>query len=237
LDRPLEKPELAHYRALVERRAAGEPTQYLTGEREFYKRRFQVDDRVLIPRPETELLVDAALAVLPTDASARVLDVCTGSGCVAISLAAERPQARIWAIDLSEGACEVARLNARKHGVESRCEVLAGDLFDPLPPGERFHVIVSNPPYVTEGELPTLSPEVRCEPRLALEGGPDGLRLIRRLVSEAKEWLRPGGLLALEVGETQGEAVRGLLSQAGYREVRIEQDWEKRDRLALALRA
>jgi release factor glutamine methyltransferase len=235
LDRPLEKPELASYRGLVERRAAGEPTQYLTGQREFYQRLVHVDPRVLIPRPETELLVEVALAFLPPNAVSRVVDACTGSGCVAISVAAERPLAQLWATDLSQGACDVARANALNHGVSDRCQILHGDLFAPLEREEPFDAVLSNPPYVADPEFPGLSAEVLREPRLALEGGPDGLRLVRRLVAEAKDWLRPGGMLALEIGETQGQAVRGLLTEAGYQDVRIEQDWEKRDRVARAL--
>ncbi|MBU8897616.1 peptide chain release factor N(5)-glutamine methyltransferase [Corallococcus sp. H22C18031201] len=232
LDRPLSKEELATFRALIERRLAGEPTQYLTGVKEFYNRPFRVDSRVLIPRPETELLVEAILQVLPKDAPSRALDVCTGSGCIAISLAAERPQATVLATDLSPGAATVARANAEALKVADRVTVLEGDLLAPVPAEARFHVVVSNPPYVDAGDIPGLSPEVRHEPHMALDGGPDGLRLIRRVVTDARRFLEPGGLLAMEIGETQGPAVLELLRAAGYSDARVEKDLERRERMA-----
>ncbi|AKJ02308.1 release factor glutamine methyltransferase [Archangium gephyra] len=232
LDRPLEKTELATFRALIERRLAGEPTQYLTGVREFYNRPFKVDARVLIPRPETELLVEAALHKLPKDGPGLALDVCTGSGCIAISLAAERPQATVMATDLSADACALARDNAQALGVAERVTVLQGNLFAPLPPDARFDVVASNPPYIASGEIPTLSAEVRREPHLALDGGPDGLVLIRKVIEGARRVLKPGGLLAMEIGETQGDAVKALLQAAGYDDARVEKDLERRDRLA-----
>ncbi|MCI0572507.1 MAG: peptide chain release factor N(5)-glutamine methyltransferase [Myxococcaceae bacterium] len=232
LERPLNKDELTRFRALIERRMAHVPTQYLTGTKEFYNRRFAVDERVLIPRPETELLVDHVLQVLPTEEPRRVLDVCTGSGCIAVSVAAERPLAHVWATDVSEGACALARQNVEALGVGARVTVLQGDLLAPLPPEVRFDVVVSNPPYVASGELPTLQAEVQKEPHLALDGGADGLDVVRRLVGVARERLVPGGLLAMEIGETQGAAVRVLLERAGYAQVRVEKDLERRDRFA-----
>jgi release factor glutamine methyltransferase len=231
-DRPLEAEELATFRALISRRLAYEPTQYLTGAKEFYGRRFQVDPRVLIPRPETELLVDEVLKVLPKDAPSRVVDLCTGSGCIAITLAAERPQAELLATDLSPGACAVAKENAGRLGMAQRVAVLEGDLFAPLPAEARFDVVVSNPPYIASHEVPTLQAEVQKEPHLALDGGQDGLVLIRRIAEDARTRLHPGGLLAMEIGETQGEAVRALLTAAGYTAVRIDPDLERRERLA-----
>jgi release factor glutamine methyltransferase len=232
LDRPLDKAELTAFRALIERRMAGEPTQYLTGVREFYNRPFKVDPRVLIPRPETELLVEAALHRLPRDAPGTALDVCTGSGCIAISLAAERPQATVLATDLSPDACALARENAQALGVADRVTVLHGDLYAPLPSEARFDVVVSNPPYIASGEIPTLSAEVRREPHLALDGGPDGLVLIRKVIEGARRVLKPGGLLAMEIGETQGAALKALLQAAGFEDARVEKDLERRDRLA-----
>ncbi|AKQ65055.1 Protein-N(5)-glutamine methyltransferase PrmC [Myxococcus hansupus] len=232
LDRPLSKEELGAYRALIERRMAGEPTQYLTGVREFYNRPFKVDARVLIPRPETELLVEAALRMLPKDAPGRALDVCTGSGCIAISLAAERPQATVIATDLSPDACALAQENAQALGVADRVTVLQGDLFAPVPADARFQVVVSNPPYIASGDIPGLSAEVRREPKLALDGGPDGLVAVRRVVTGARQWLEPGGLLAMEIGEDQGPALLELLRAAGYADVRVEKDLERRERMA-----
>ncbi|RKH57504.1 peptide chain release factor N(5)-glutamine methyltransferase [Corallococcus aberystwythensis] len=232
LDRPLSKDELAAFKALIERRMAGEPTNYLTGTKEFYNRAFKVDARVLIPRPETELLVEAVLHSVPKDAPSRVLDVCTGSGCIAISVAAERPQATVLATDLSKDACALARENAQALGVAERVSVLEGDLFAPLPPGETFRVVVSNPPYIDSGDIAGLSAEVRREPRLALDGGPDGLAALRRVIQGARRVLEPGGLLALEMGETQGSAVLELLRAAGYADARAEKDLERRERMA-----
>ncbi len=233
LDRPLSKEELATYRALIQRRLAFEPTQYLVGFKEFYGRRFAVDPRVLIPRSETELLVQAVLHDVKKDAPSRVLDVCTGSGCIAVTIAAERPQASVWATDLMPGALEVAKKNAEAHQVDGRVTFFQGDLLAAVPAGTRFDVIVSNPPYVKTGELATLQKEVRQEPREALDGGPEGVTLIARLVEGALPLLKSGGLLAMEIGEDEGTAVRELLTRAGYHDVKIEKDLARHERLAL----
>lgn len=230
LDRPLNREELARVRALIERRLQREPTQYLIGEKEFYGRRFAVDPRVLIPRPETELLVERVLARIPAGAMPRLLDVCTGSGCIAATFALERPDAEVHATELSLDALAVARANAQR--LEAKVQFVESDLLGALPVDLRFDVVVSNPPYVARAELAGLMPEVQREPRLALDGGGDGLEVIRRLITEARPRLFPGGLLAMEIGETQGDAVRHLLSEAGYQEVAIEKDLERRDRLA-----
>ncbi|MBX7098515.1 MAG: peptide chain release factor N(5)-glutamine methyltransferase [Myxococcaceae bacterium] len=232
LDRPLQKTELAAYRALITKRLEGQPTAYLTGYREFYGRRFAVDARVLVPRPETELLVEAALKVLPKDAPSRALDLCTGSGCVALSLALERPKASVWAVDVSPGACAVAKANAEALGAGGRVTVLEGDLFAPVPEGARFDLVTANAPYVKTGELAGLQKEVRQEPTLALDGGPDGLDVIRRIADGALARLKPGGLLALEIGDDQGEAMVTLLTRAGYRDVRVDVDLARLPRLA-----
>ncbi len=229
-DKPLGDPELARYRALVKRRAEGEPTAYLTGVREFYGRRFLVDARVLVPRPETELLAEAALAALPGGGAA--LDLGTGSGALAVTLALGRPGARVTAVDLSADALEVARLNAAALGAE--VQLLAGDLFDPLPAGARFDVIVSNPPYVPSGELAGLQREVRREPRLALDGGPDGLALLRRIVEAAPRWLAPGGLLLLEMHESHLEALPALCRAAGFAQAEAVRDLAGLPRLTRA---
>ncbi|HLT30493.1 MAG TPA: peptide chain release factor N(5)-glutamine methyltransferase [Myxococcaceae bacterium] len=232
LDRPLTAEELATYRGLIGRRVQGEPTQYLVGEKHFYNRAFVVDERVLIPRPETELLVDEVLQHLPPKGPSRVLDLCTGSGCIALSIAAERPYASVWAVDVSPDALDVARLNAERLGVGARVTLREGDLFRGLPEDARFDVIVSNPPYVASGELPGLQREVQREPRLALDGGADGLDLVRRLVAEAPRWLKPGGHLAMEIGENQGPATLALLRNASFDDARIVRDLERHDRFA-----
>jgi release factor glutamine methyltransferase len=234
LDRPLQKDELAEFKALIQRRMQFEPTQYLTGYKDFYNRRFAVDPRVLIPRPETELLVEAVLQLLPKDAPSRVLDLCTGSGCIGVTIAAERPQASVWVTDLSKGACEVAAANAEKHQVASRVSVLHGDLFAAVPAGARFDVVVSNPPYIKRAELPGLQKEVRKEPPEALDGGEDGLDFVRRIAEGSHAALKRGGWLALEIGDEQGEAVKAVLTRAGYLAVRVDKDLSRLDRLAFA---
>jgi release factor glutamine methyltransferase len=236
LDRPLQKEELAAYRALIARRVEGEPVQYLTGRRDFYGRTFQVDSRVLIPRPETELLVEAVLCALPKGGTPRLLDVATGSGCIAVTLAAERPEATVVAADVDAGCCALARANAEAAGVSARVDVREGDLFTPVATEAAFDVVVSNPPYVRTGDLGGLQAEVRREPRLALDGGPEGLSVLLRVVQGAFAHLLPGGLLALEIGEEQGAAVRDLLQSHGYAAVHIEPDLERRDRMAFGTR-
>lgn len=232
LDRPLSKDELAAYKALIQRRMAGEPTHYLLGHREFYGRRFVVDPRVLIPRPETELLVEAVLRELPKDRPVQVLDLCTGSGCIAVTIACERPQARVWATDLLADALAVAQHNAAALRVADRVTCLQGDLFAPVSADLTFDVIVSNPPYVKTGDLAGLQREVRREPKAALDGGADGLALLTRIAESALPRLVPGGLLAFEHGEDQGEAMKTLLARVGCHDVKIEKDLARLDRLA-----
>ena len=219
-DKPLGDPELARYRDLVRRRAEGEPTAYLTGAREFAGHRFAVDARVLVPRPETEHVLEAALAALPEGGAA--LDLGTGSGILAISLALGRPAARLTAVDLSADALAVARANAA--ALSATVEFLQGDLFAPVPAGRRFDVVVSNPPYVPTGELTGLSREVRREPRLALDGGPDGLLVLRRLVAAAPGFLSPGGTLVLEMHESHEASLPALCLAAGFATAEARRD-------------
>jgi release factor glutamine methyltransferase len=219
-DKPLGERELSAFRELVRRRAAGEPTAWLTGQKEFLGRPFRVDARVLVPRPETEELALAALAALPEGGSA--LDLGTGSGCIAVSLALGRPGARVAAVDLSPEALALAREN----GAALRAEVewLEGDLYAALPAGRRFDVVVANPPYVPSGELAGLSREVRREPRLALDGGPDGLAVLRRVVAGAPAHLAPGGALLVEIHESHAEAVPRLCAEAGLPGAELRRD-------------
>jgi release factor glutamine methyltransferase len=220
-DKPLGEPELTAYRELVRRRAGHEPTAYLVGRKEFYGRPFQVDARALVPRPETELVLEAALVALPADGAA--LDLCTGSGALGVSLALERPGARVVATDLSALALSLARENAARLGAAS-VSFLEGDLYDPIAPGEHFHVIVSNPPYVPRGELDTLPPEVRQEPRLALDGGADGLELLRRIAAGAPARLRPGGALVLEMHESHQDALPAICLECGFARAEARRD-------------
>jgi release factor glutamine methyltransferase len=210
----------ARYRELIKRRLDGWPVAYLVGSREFYLLPFDVDPAVLIPRPDTETLVLEALDRLKPLAAPAVLDLGTGSGCIAVSLAHQKKDARVTATDISPDALAVARRNAAKHGVADRVAFVDGDLFAPLPPGDTFDLIVSNPPYVAPGEFAALAPDVRDhEPRIALDGGPDGLAFYRRIATAAGPFLKPGGSLLLEVGATQDAAVRGLLAERPELEV------------------
>jgi release factor glutamine methyltransferase len=220
-DKPIGEPELAAYRELVRRRADGEPAAYLVGKKEFYGRPFAVDARVLVPRPETELVLEAALAALPT--AGRALDLCTGSGILGVSLALERPGARVVATDLSADALAVARANAAALGAE--VDLRAGDLYDALGEAEPpFDVIVSNPPYIPRGELDTLPREVRREPRIALDGGEDGLALLRRIVAGAPARLSPGGALVLEMHESHVDVLPRLCLEAGLERAEARKD-------------
>jgi release factor glutamine methyltransferase len=206
---------LNRLREFVERRAAGEPLQYLTGAQDFYGREFRVSPDVLIPRPETELLVEAALEVCKAK-DALICDVGTGSGCIAITLLCETPDARAVAVDKSAAALEIAKLNAAQHSVSERAAFVVSDCFDALDRNEyKFDLVVSNPPYVSEAALAGLQREVRDhEPLLALSPGPDGLSVIRRLLTEAPAYLKRNGHMLMEIGFDQGEAVRGLVDDA-----------------------
>jgi release factor glutamine methyltransferase len=199
--------------ALVARRAAREPLPYIVGHREFWNLDFEVTPAVLIPRPETELIVEAALDIVPPGADATIADLCTGCGCVAIALARERPSARVIATDISEDALAVARRNARRFGVAARIEILSGDLLEPIT--RACDVIVANPPYVAARVRPALQPEVRDhEPDLALFGGDDGLGMIDRLVRDAPARIRAGGSLVFEFGFGQDEEIERMIAQS-----------------------
>lgn len=210
---PLDFP--ARLAPLVARRVAREPVAYLLGEREFYGRAFVVSPAVLIPRPETEGVVDAALALSASSEAARVLDIGTGSGCLAITIALERPDVAVIATDVSRDALAIARANAVRHGVETRVDfreaAFAGDMVDTI------DLIVTNPPYVADRDRDALSPDVRdYEPSLALFGGNDGLDVIRALMPHAARALRRGGWLVIEIGQGQAEAVEDIVRHAGF---------------------
>lgn len=208
------EPDRSAFRELIKRRLDGLPVAYLVGSREFYLLEFDVTPAVLVPRPETETLVAEALKLLKPLAAPRVLDLCTGSGCIGISVAHQKTDARVTATDVSPDALDVAKKNARKHGVEPRMHFRQGDLFAALPSGSLFDMILSNPPYIAPGELAALAPDVReHEPRLALDGGPDGLAFYRRIAADAEKHLSPGGFLILEIGSTQDDAVRAILGE------------------------
>jgi len=239
-DRPLTDDERALLREGVKRRALGEPLQYVTGEVAFRHIVLKVRAGVLIPRPETEILVDAVLPAVDSAIAERgealVADICTGSGCIALSIASERPATRLVASDVSDIALTVAEENAVRLGVAERVSVVGGDLFAALDESLRgsLDVVVSNPPYVPTADVPDLPAEVAgFEPHLALDGGADGLDVYRRLLSDARSWLRPGGMLGVELDERM---VKTAADEAleWYEEVRVVQDLTGRDRIVTA---
>ena len=211
-ERALARDEEERYAHWVQRRAAGEPVAYILGRREFYGLDLEVTPAVLIPRPETELLVELALAHIAPGAAAKVADLGTGSGAIALAVKRERPQARVIAIDASPAALAVARANAER--LQLNIEFRSGDWFAPLA-GESFDLVLANPPYVASGDPHLAQGDLRFEPRDALVSGPDGLSAIRHIVSRARPHLVDGGLLLIEHGAGQDVAVRELMANSG----------------------
>jgi len=216
-DQPLTADEIEGYRTLIKRRIRHEPIQYITGIQEFWSVPFMVDSRVLIPRPETEVLVEKAIALSRKRRSggppSKILELGTGSGAISVCMAKEIPDAVIWATDVSTEALEVARLNAEKHGVMRRITFLKGNLWEPLQaPNSRFDLILSNPPYIATHEFKDLQPEVRdFEPRLALDGGEKGMHYLVNILRESPRFLEPGGWLVLEMAPDQTEAALAMM--------------------------
>jgi release factor glutamine methyltransferase len=234
-DQPLGPDELAKFRALIQRRVGGESVAYLVGRKEFRSLELAVDARVLVPRPDTEATVDAALLHLPPDGVGRVVDVGTGSGAIALALKKERPALELYAVDRSADAAAVARANADKLGLA--VEVVEGDLLAPVVARAPFVLIVSNPPYIASAEIATLAPEVQKEPRAALDGGADGLDIIRRLVADAPPLLADGAALVLEVGAGQAPAVAALFAADGrYAPATVTKDLGGIERVVAARR-
>ncbi len=229
----LDDPCQSKANALLERRQVGEPIAYLLGEREFWSRPFRVTPEVLIPRPETELIVEKALA-LDLPENARVLDLGTGSGCIGLTLAAERPGWQVTATDISQAALAIARQNSEDLDV-GPVELLSGCWFEPLE-GRRFDLIVSNPPYVAAGDIHLGKGDVRFEPESALVAGPDGLDDLRHIVDGTAAHLNPGGWLMVEIGHDQGPAGGTLLKSAGFENISILSDGAGNDRVATGQR-
>jgi len=236
-DKPLTREELSRFREIVRRRARREPVAYITGEKEFWSLALKVTPAVLIPRPETECLVEAALAILAKDEGARarrVLDLGTGSGAIVLALAAERPHDVLVAVERSQSALSIARENADRHGTAPRIRFLAGDWFEPVGREEAaFDLIVSNPPYIRRGDLEGLQPEIRLfEPVSALDGGPDGTDCLSRIIQAAPRYLRPSGHLLLEIGHDQKPMLEALVEGAGcYDEMTFIRDYGGHDRV------
>ena len=224
-DEALSEQAARTFREYVERRAAGEPLQYITGHQAFFNLDFEVNRNVLIPRPETELLVEIALDLLPRADEFLVCDVGTGSGCIAITILHERPSARALGIDTSLPALQVAQKNATRHGVADRLSLVASDRFSTLNSGRSFSMIVSNPPYVAEAAFQALQREVRDhEPEAALLAGADGLSVIRRLLEEAQHYLIERGYFLFEIGFDQHEAVGRLVDTRSWEVLNIHKD-------------
>jgi release factor glutamine methyltransferase len=237
--RVLGEAELGAYREVIRRRRTGEPVAYVVGRREFFGLDFAVDSRVLIPRPDTETLVDVALdRTRAWSMHGRALDLCTGSGCVAIAFARQRPTWEVIGIDLDADALEVARANALRLGAVHALRFLPGDLDAPLDPNERFDLVTANPPYIPTAECDELDPGVRdFEPRLALDGGQDGLTVMRRVVETARACLVPEGVVALEVGFDQASRVADLLEGAGFSAIERRRDYGGHERVVSGRRA
>jgi release factor glutamine methyltransferase len=233
-ERVLTETELEALRGSVKRRALREPLQHILGSTSFCGLEIEVNRHALVPRPETELLAERAWRHLAglSPRSSTALDFGTGTGCLAILLAAKVPEARVCAVDISGEALALAQRNAETHGVSARIKFSAGDGFLALPQGPPFDLIVSNPPYIPSAEIETLAPEVRnFDPRTALDGGPDGLDFYRRLAREAASWLKPGGRIMLEFGDGQAEALREIFSAEKWVVEAVEEDYSHRPRI------
>lgn len=229
-DRPLEVSEIDQYRYLIGWRGRRVPVSYLLGKREFYSKEFKVTRDVLIPRPETEILVEQAIKLVQPFIMPRVIDLGTGSGVIAVSLALQISEIQVLAADISSQALAVAQENATLLGVKEKITFLQSDLFQKIP-NDKYHLICSNPPYIPTKDLSTLEPEVRLEPKIALDGGIDGLDFYRRIIAQAPEYLISGGHLVLEIGWDQGAKVIELGRTAGFVNCQIIPDYAGKDRV------
>jgi release factor glutamine methyltransferase len=241
LDEPLRTGHRRRFQEMLERRMRREPVAYITGRKEFWSLDFVVTPEVLIPRPETELLVEVALHRLKGTPSRtpKILDLGTGSGILAVCLAKERLEANVLAVDIASPALEVARINARRHGVSEGIDLIHGDLFAALGAEKRlFDLIVANPPYIRTGELSLLAPEIRqWEPMTALDGGPDGMEYYRRIIGRAHEYLAPGSSIVLEIGADMAPVVSELFARwGGYGPASLYQDYAGKDRVIAAIK-
>jgi release factor glutamine methyltransferase len=224
----------AAFRELVKKRAAGTPVAYLVGSKEFFLLPFVVTPNVLIPRPATETLVMTALELMKGRSGLQVLDIGTGSGCIAVTIAVRQPQAQITALDISAPALQIAQRNAEWNKVAERIRFVESDLFSALSTGQSFDFILTNPPYISASDIAELATDVRDhEPRLALDGGPDGLRIIERILADAGRFLAANGRLLIEIGYDQAEAVRAKADSAGWKCERIVADSDRIPRVVV----
>lgn len=238
-ERPLTPEELARYREYVQRRGRQEPLAYILGERAFMRNTLKVSPATLVPRPETELLVESlvkAAPLLQPEGAVKILDIGTGSGAIIVSLLDYLPQAKGVGVDVSVEALRVAQANAAALGVNERCGFIRSDLFSRLPLEKKFDIIVSNPPYIPRAELKTLAADVQQEPQLALDGGVDGLDFYRRITAEAAAHLAEDGLLAFEIGIHQAQAVQQLCLSAGFKVTAVRRDYAGIERMVFALK-
>ena len=233
-DQPLKADELAKYRGFVLRRGRQEPLAYILGEKAFMNYTFKVTPAVLVPRPETELLVESLVALNDSSKKIKVLDLGTGSGAIIISLLSLLPLAEGTAVDISPAALAVAAENAERLGVSERFTPILSDLYAKLPAGLQYDVIVSNPPYIPTEDIATLAADVQKEPKGALDGGRDGLDFYRRIIAGASDYLLPGGLLAFEIGIHQGKAVSKLCQEHGYGVTAVRKDYAGIERMIFA---
>jgi release factor glutamine methyltransferase len=229
-DQSIQPESMQRYKGLLSRRLRGEPMAYILGQREFYGRLFKVGAEVLIPRPETEILVDLAKARLPEGKVSDVLDLGTGSGCIAITLALESPASNVMGVDASQSSLTLARENAATLGV--RVEWQKGNWYSALH-GKRFDLIVSNPPYIAERDIHLELGDVRFEPRSALSSGPQGLNDLKVIIEESQAHLKPGGWLVLEHGYDQGPVVMELMKKRDFQQVEIHKDYAGNDRVTI----
>ncbi|MBF0444032.1 MAG: peptide chain release factor N(5)-glutamine methyltransferase [Magnetococcales bacterium] len=238
MDRPLDRQELGDFKNRIKRRSQREPVAYIVGLRGFWKQDFYVDSSVLIPRPETETLVDSILSLYPQhDAKLTILDIGIGSGAILLSLLNEFPNAVGVGVDISEDALRVAKINCDKFNLDERVTLFASDLTATLPNDAKYDLIVSNPPYIVRDEMEKLQPEVKDrEPRLALDGGEDGLAIYRPLIPQAYKFLNNSGWLVVEIGYDQGVSVADLFKQAGLKKVSVVKDYGHRDRVVMGVK-
>lgn len=234
----LDQARIDCFMELIERRRKREPVAYITGRKEFFSREFIVSHKVMIPRPETETVVERVMDIIALNNIKNMLDLGTGSGIIAITVSLNFPELQICATDISDDALNVARKNAMLHGVQSRIEFVKSDLFSGLYPGEKFDLIVTNPPYIPSGIIPLLDPEVRdYEPRVAIDGGPDGLDVIRRIARDSPRYLEKGGFLVMEIGEGQGPSVLEILKGSNYIDCMIFKDLSGIERCIVSRKA
>lgn len=233
-EKEVDQDSIDKFQELIDRRAKGEPIAYITGEKEFYSNSFKVNSSVLIPRPETELLVDETLAIVDQMVSPRIIEIGTGSGCISVSLASMCKDIKVVASDISESALEVAKENTIKHGLDNRIALLRGNLLS-IVKNDSFDIVVSNPPYIPESEIGHLEPEVKdYEPVLALSGGENGLEYIKEIISNSVRILKNSGWCVLEIGQGQAKDVVELFKESGFTDISTTKDLNKIERVIKA---